>query len=224
MSESSAAMDGMVITGQNGLLAGTHVASNLGWRSVDALCVGDKVLTFDQGMQPIVDIQRETRVVADDLIPRDQRPVRIPEGVLNNRRTLWLMPDQGVLIESDAACDPMGDPFAVVPARAFAGFSGIEAGLPGETLQVTTLAFEQDQVVFTEGGLLTFCPRLRSFLSDADQDEIYDVLDLCAARFLVETMFEQNSFASLAASLDDITSAFMERAPRPGRPQVSAGV
>ncbi|WP_241525652.1 Hint domain-containing protein [Pseudophaeobacter leonis] len=45
-----------VSVGEGGLLAGTHVASNLGWRPVEALCAGDKVLTFDHGMQTIVEV------------------------------------------------------------------------------------------------------------------------------------------------------------------------
>ena len=40
---------GMVITGQSGLVSGTHVASNMGWRAVEALSLGDLVLTFDHG-------------------------------------------------------------------------------------------------------------------------------------------------------------------------------
>ena len=37
MAETSAALDGLLITGQAGFLKGTHVASNLGWRAVETL-------------------------------------------------------------------------------------------------------------------------------------------------------------------------------------------
>ena len=102
-------LSGLLITGQSGFVSGTHVASNLGWRQVNALSIGDKVLTFDHGMQRIVDIQRETMVVPEGVLPAAQTPVRVPEGALNNRSELWLMPDLGLLVESDDVRDAQGN-------------------------------------------------------------------------------------------------------------------
>ena len=115
---------GRLITGQSGLLAGTHVASNLGWRKVEALSVGDKVLTFDNAMQTVTGIQRETLWIGEQSQAHpDTLPVLVPRGALHNRCDMWLMPEQGLLIESDVTRDALGDPFAVVTAQALVGSS-----------------------------------------------------------------------------------------------------
>ena len=57
MADMGRAMNGALVGITHGLVAGTNVASNLGWRAVDALSVGDMVLTFDNAMQPIVEIR-----------------------------------------------------------------------------------------------------------------------------------------------------------------------
>ncbi len=188
--KASESLDGVLITGQTGFFAGTHVASNLGWRAVDALAVGDSVLTFDHGMQTIVDLRRETIELRNGLVPETQCPILIPLGVLNNRTDMWVMPDQGLLVESDAAMDALGDPFAVVPARALVGLGGIRHASPGDVLQVTTLSCSSDEVVYVEGGMLAHCPRTRSLLMDDVQpcDHLYDVLGLNDARFLADCL------------------------------------
>ncbi len=183
--------DGLLITGQNGLLAGTHVASNLGWRKVEALSVGDKVLTFDNGMQTVVDIQRETLWIGERGHAHPTTlPIHLPQGALNNRCDMWLMPDQGLLVESDAVSDLMGDPFAVVSARSLVGLGGISRMAPAQKLEITILSFENDEVIYVEGGLLAHCPRPRDFLRDefTDGSDLYDVLDTSSARSLVENL------------------------------------
>ena len=217
--EVSGAINGMLITGQGGFIAGTHVASNLGWRSVDTLSVGDKVLTFDRGMQTIVEIQTETLFAPEHALSPHQCPVLVPEGALNNRCDMWLMPEQGILVESDAAIDAMGDPFAVIPASALKGFKGISAVPPMDRLEIVTLAFANDEVVYVEGGMLGFCPRPRSILMgpSEDEDELYDVLDAQAAKFLVECLIEEDDEAALICDPDQIAGVIAHQ-ERPSCP------
>lgn len=217
--EVSGAMDGLLITGQSGFVNGTHVASNLGWRAVEALSVGDKVLTFDHGMKTIVDIQRETLLAPEHTLPPAQRPVLVPEGAMNNRADMWLMPDQGMLVESEAAIDALGDPFAVVPARVLKGLRGIRAAAPTDQLTVTTLALADDEVIYVEGGMLAYCPRPRCILTETPKtgSELYDVLDMRAARFLVECLIDEDDGAALICDPDEIIGvvAHSERTARP---------
>lgn len=224
VAETSGAMDGLLITGQSGFVAGTHVASNLGWRAVDALSVGDKVLTFDHGMQTITEIQRETLFAPEHALPSAQCPVLVPEGALNNRTDMWLMPDQGMLVESDAAIDALGDPFAVVPARALKGLRGIRTVAPTDRLDVTTLAFASDEVVYVEGGMLGFCPRPRCILTDAPVtgDELYDVLDMRAARFLVDCLIDEDDGAALICDPEEIAGVIASKDRVMSRVPVSA--
>lgn len=208
-SEASGAIDGMLITGQAGLVGGTRVASNLGWRAVDALCVGDSVLTFDHGMQRIADIQRETLWMQDGGL----RPLVIPHGAMYNRAEILLMPDQGLLVESDAAIDALGDPFAVIPARALEGFRGVRKAGPAERLDVTTLSFVLDEVIYVEGGMLAHCPRPRRIMMDADDeaDVLYDVLDADAARSLVECLIDEDNLAGFTCDPDELDAMTARR-------------
>lgn len=179
-----------VSVGQGGLLAGTHVASNLGWRPVEALCAGDKVLTFDHGMQTIVEVVRETVLLDDGAIDPTRCPMHVPRDALNNRVPMWLLPDQGVLLESDLIEDHQGDPFAVVPASTLDGYRGICRLHPDNNLQLVTPRFEQDEVIYLEGGLLGFCPAPRDLLTIGVelQEDIYKVLPIAEACALVAAM------------------------------------
>jgi Hint domain len=220
--ELSGAMDGLLITGQSGFIGGTHLASNLGWRGVETLSVGDKVLTFDHGMQTIFDIQRETLFAPEHELWSGQCPVLVPDGALNNRKDLWLMPDQGMLVESDVTSDAMGDPFAVVPARSLKGLRGIRTAPSTEQLNVTTLAFASDEVVYVEGGMLAHCPRPRSILTESPVAgaQLYTVLDLRAARHLVECLIDDDDGGALICHPDELVGVARQgqRTMRPSRP------
>lgn len=149
-----------------GIRSGTRVASNLGWRSVEALSPGDKVLTFDHGMRKVLEVRRQ--VAWNDAwdVPGEHWQMHVPAGVLGNRVPLQLMPDQGVLIESDEADARYGDPFAVVPARALEGMCGVVRAAPTYGEEIITLIFEDDEVVYAEGGMLIHCPQFSGYLTD----------------------------------------------------------
>lgn len=184
----------MVSTGTGGLLGGTHVASNLGWRPVEALAVGDQVLTFDHGMQPITALYRETLVTGADTMGALRAPVYIPADALNNRAPMWVMPDQGLLVESDVIDAQFGDPFAVLPACTLDGYRGISRVRPGERMELVLPRFAQDQVVYVEAGALGYCPAERDILDFAfdKMDEAYRVLSVGDARALVVDMMAED--------------------------------
>jgi len=190
---------------EGGFLSGTHVASNLGWRPIEAICEGDKMLTFDHGMQTVVEVVRESVQVSEGMLDPIRCPLHIPRDALNNRVPMWLMPDQGVLMESDLIEDQMGDPFAVVPACTLEGFRGIRRMHPGETLDLITPRFVRDEVVYLEAGLLGYCPAPFDLLDMGMpvQDVTYKVLAPKEARALILAMITaenamlQGTFASM---------------------------
>ncbi len=210
---------GLLITGQSGFLSGTHVASNLGWRDVRNLSVGDKVLTFDHGMQRVVDIQRETLILPEGVPTTAQTPVRVPKDALNNRAEMWLMPELGLLVESEYVTDGQGDPYAVVPARALDGFDGIERAVPGARLNLTTLAFAGDEVVYVDGGMLCHCPRPREILTGSQGAEppLYRVLDMEPARALLRRVFTDHAMALICdpEEVAEVTDPTLQRHKRP---------
>ena len=206
--DSGSMLDGMLITGQAGFVNDTKVASNMGWRKVQTLGIGDKVLTFDHGMQRIIDIQRETFAIPEPGLPASRLPVLVPRGALNNRSDMWLMPDQGLLVESDATRDALGDPFAVVPARALAGYRGIASAPPPGAVEVTTLSFARDEVIYVEGGMLAHCPRPRQILIEPCDGEamLYDVLDIAAAMSLVRGLIEGRQDAEFVCAPEELAA------------------
>ncbi|KIC17706.1 Hint domain-containing protein [Leisingera sp. ANG-Vp] len=186
----------LVSAGQGGFLAGTHVASNLGWREVEALAVGDKVLTFDHGMQPIVELQRETILPGEGELDPARCPLLVPRDALMNRVPLWLMPDQGVLLESELVEDAQGDPFAVVPACALEGYRGIRRMHPGAQLDLVTPRFAQDQVIYLEAGMLGFSAAPRNLMCGRvfSEESPYRVLPPEEARGLVLSMMAEEEY------------------------------
>jgi Hint domain len=192
--QASDAVDGALITGLSGLVAGTRVASNLGWRAVEALCVGDRVLTFDNGMRTIADIQRKSPCGPGIKVPVRHRPIFMPKDALSNGRDWRLTPEQGLLIESGSISDALGDPYAVVPAASLIGFRGIRQSSPETPLEMTVLSFFADEVVYADGGMLAFCPRPRCILTDdpAPGAGLYQGMDMAAAKSLVEGLMKQD--------------------------------
>lgn len=188
--EMTGAYDGGLAAQMHGMMAGTVVASNLGWRAIEALAAGDMVLTFDNGMQEIVEIRRMTFWTDAPDTPRAQWPVIVPAGALENREELTLLADQGVLVESDAASDIYGDPFAIVPAHALEGLRGIYRAAPQQQIELIAIYFEQEQVIYAEGGALVHCPAntmaLDAFI--ATDSAAYDVLAPVDAAYLAERM------------------------------------
>jgi hypothetical protein len=171
--EMTGAYDGGIATLSHGLMVGTRVASNLGWRAIDALAAGDKVLTFDHGMQAVTEVRRAHVWLDAPDTSETFWPVVVPVDALDNRDELTLLPDQGVMIESDAALDMLGDPFAIMTAHNLVGLRGIHRRQPKQRIELVAVYFEHDEVIYAEGGALIHCPgdmsTLDKFLDAAPQ-------------------------------------------------------
>lgn len=209
--EASGACDGGLAVQTHGLMAGTTVASNLGWRPIEALTAGDSVLTFDNGMQVITEVRRMSFWTdAPDTNPA-LWPVIVPAGAMDNRQELTLLADQGVLVESDAAADMYGDPFAVIPAYTLDGIRGIFRKAPAEKIELIAVYFEAEQVIYAEGGALVHCPAntlaLDAFLNASTA--AYGVLATRDAEFLAKCMvMEDQMLATGGGRVDGQTAAY----------------
>lgn len=190
MMETTGAYDGGSVPVSHGLLATTRIATAMGWRAINAIAIGEEVLTFDNCTQRVTDIQRTTLWVNATHVPEHMWNVHIPAGALGNFEPLTMLPDQGVLIESDAAVDQYGDPFAVVPAASLSGVLGITRQPPHQSIEVVTLFFADDQVIYAEGNLLTHFAARHVTLNDmlTLTHSAYDVLSMSDAAFLAECM------------------------------------
>ncbi len=187
--ETTGAWDGLPGVA-SGLVSGTRVATRMGWRPVEAITEGDEVLTFDHGLQTVIEVRREVVWSATTDCPEHLWPLHVPADALGNLQETHLLPEQHVLVESDAAEDFLGDPFAMLPAEALVGFRGITRQMPTEVIEVVTLHFRRDEIVFANIGALFYQPKSTCLVGDlADtvaQD--YTALPICTARELVEMM------------------------------------
>lgn len=165
-----------------GILAGTKVATGLGWRPVQAIAEGDMVLTFDHGLQRVVRVQ--THLLSfDNRAKAGAFPLYVPEDALGNLAACIVMPGQAVLVESDLAEDMLGDAFAAVPAGALSGIEGIKPVLPEGPMTVVTLHFARDEAVFGAGGVLFVCAGRGNLL--LDDTPLYPLLSDDLARMVV---------------------------------------
>lgn len=137
-----------------GFASGTRIATVDGWRPVDTLAVGDTVLTFDNGPQKLTAVTHATQFVHDHIAPAFANPIHVPAGAIGNSEPMVLLPEQNVMIESDDAEARTGDPFALIPAKALVGFCGVDRFRALRSFEVFSLHFENDELVYVEGGAL----------------------------------------------------------------------
>ena len=169
----------------SGILAGTPIASSNGWRSVEGLTPGDRVMTFDAGLRTITEVRRIPLWTGEGPCPTDFWPLQVQPGVIGNAVCVTLMPGQSVMIESDEAERVLGDPFAVIPAHALASLPGVERMRPEGDPMVITLRFADEQIAFARGGVMFLCPSSRDILEQAGRETAYDVLSVEAAQALM---------------------------------------
>ena len=193
-SEISGAFDGGRLPEQvavaAGLETGTQVATNTGWRANEDIVQGDAVLTFDGDLQKVCRITRRILWSSPEKAPKHLWPLEVPAHALGNQHKMNLLPEQNVLVETDAAEEQYGDPFTVLPAAALIGFHGITQVKPREEVVVYTLHFEQEQIVFSCSGALFLCPANDEdplLHTDESADE-YKVLPMKQACHLVSSM------------------------------------
>lgn len=181
-----------------GLLSGTRVATPIGWSPVQTIAAGDEVLTFDAGLQKVVKVERIRLWNGKGTCPRRFWPLEIPAGALGNSTDLHVLPGQNLMIESDAAEQLFGDPFALIPASATEGVRGIARTPPEHAYKVVLMHFAQDQVIYSKSGMLLFCPSADAAFDQppsAEDQPTYSVLPMDEARRLAVHLDEEDTAA-----------------------------
>ncbi|MDV7142188.1 Hint domain-containing protein [Tropicimonas sp. TH_r6] len=180
----------------SGLVAGTMVATIEGWVPVEQICVGDKVVTFDDGAREVTGVTRRLFPLREN--DAVQPLLSLPVGLVGNQRRILLPEAQAMIVESDLAEQILDDPFAAVQAAALAVLPGVEKGLPDGRVVVVTVSFEEDQMIFVEGQALAYCAAARRVcpqsLEEAiwtDTNQRYTVLSGEEAELVVSGMLPQ---------------------------------
>ena len=177
----------------SGLVASTMVATSRGWQFAGDIKPGDRVLTFDAGLQKVTQVIRELPWSEDSECPQSLWPLEVPAGAFGNTRPFHLLGNQNIMVESDAAEDMFGDPFSVIPASALQGLRGIERVPPRDGMEIIHVYFAEEQVVFGEHGALYLCPSSRDMMDMALEhanDPLYSILPLAEARVVASSLRE----------------------------------
>lgn len=135
-----------------GLLAGSLVETAGGWRRVETLSPGACVATFDGGYAKLTRVEHRTLwpALSDEVI-------FVPAGALDNCSDFSLLADQLVLLTSDIAQEVLDAPGAMFPAAALVGFRGITRQPILNPVEVLTLRFADEEVVYVNSGALIHC-------------------------------------------------------------------
>ena len=141
---------------RTGIVAGTKVETDSGWRPVENLLSGTKVQTY-AGLRRVARIERSFVEPANRLV-NPEPMLLVPGGVLNNCSAFYLLPDQLVLLETIYGQEIFGDAATLVPGAALAGFRGIEQVRPRGLVEIITLQFDEEDVVYGNTGVLFHCP------------------------------------------------------------------
>lgn len=153
-----------------GLLAGTRLATTLGWRDVTELQPGAVLVSLEAGFVEVRALLRAVSTVGSQDWPRALWPLEIPAGALGNKRAFRLLPEQVVLVT--ARGEPLG-----VPAAALEGHGGITRCPPQLPEEVVIVQLAEGCHVCAEGDLQLYCPAddgglPPGFLPAADGPEI----------------------------------------------------
>ncbi|WP_176445292.1 Hint domain-containing protein [Maliponia aquimaris] len=137
-----------------GVLRGTRVKTLRGEVAAEALRPGDRVLTRDNGYQPVDWTGR-----AAPLLSGSGRAVRLRKGALGRgmpERCLWVAPGQRLLIGGERLSATFGQPEVLVDARHLTCLSGV-ALCAAPPLPLVQVRLDRHELILCEG---TWCDSL----------------------------------------------------------------
>ena len=166
-----------------GLVAGTPVETKAGWRAVETLRPGEAVQTLDGGLARIAAMDRTWALPAMLAHVLD-----LAGGAFGNCAALTLLPDQHLLLDLDPS-DLTGNLpdalAALIPAQALDNHRGVTRRMVRAPLQVVTLMFAAEELVWAASGVLLHCPAVRHGAGALPQGDIFPTLAAAAARRLL---------------------------------------
>jgi hypothetical protein len=124
---------------------GTLIETETGPRPVERITVGDRVITLDDGVQPVTWTGRRQVAARGKLAP-----VRIGRGVLGNSRDLLVSPQHRVLVQGWAAQLNCGQDAFLVAARHLIDGDRVRR-MPGGMVDYLHLGFARHALIRSEG-------------------------------------------------------------------------
>lgn len=168
-------------TGVTCFVRGTLIITDLGEVAVEDLRQGARVLTRDNGFQPLRWIGC-TRIGAAELARKPHlRPIRIRAGALGSgmpTADLFVSPQHRVLVSSAVTERMFGEREVLVAAKQLTGLAGIEVVDDGNGVEYWHFLLDEHQVVLSNGApteSLYTGPEALASLSDDMRREILEI-------------------------------------------------
>lgn len=133
--------------------AGTLIETDRGPVPVQALAVGDRVVTLDHGLQPILWIGQREVSLAETVAHPETLPVRVAAGAMGAglpARDLWLSPQHRVLVRSAIAERMTGQTEALVAVKHLCALPGITQTASPRKVTYLHLRLARHEVVRAE--------------------------------------------------------------------------
>jgi hypothetical protein len=146
--------------GGDGMLSGNLVETVSGWSDIGDLRCGDAVATFDGGYAPVKRIERRHVWPA-----APAGLIHVPGGALDNCSDVELLPGQDVLIALPWVEDRFDCAGVFVAASALVGFRGITRQSLTRPIEVLSLRFDDEEIVYVNSGTLIRCAKEQSDLA-----------------------------------------------------------
>lgn len=134
-----------------GLFGPTLVETETGWRPAATLRIGDRVQTLDGGLQRIAALSRRS-------VAPGEAAIQISGGHFDACDDVWLLPGQGVLLDSAGL---VAAPYARVAAATLATCLGASQRPTPARFDIVTPLFAEEEAVWAQSGMLLLCPGLR---------------------------------------------------------------
>ncbi len=160
---------------------GTAIKTDRGEVTVECLAVGDRVLTLDNGYQPVRWIGARHLTAAQLAAFPKLRPIRIRQGALGRglpASDLLISPQHRVLLRSKLAERMFGTREVLAAAKQLLGIAGVEVA--EDVTEVTYWHFlcNRQEVVFSNGALtesLYTGPEALKSLPQEAREEIFTI-------------------------------------------------
>ncbi|WP_171128702.1 MULTISPECIES: Hint domain-containing protein [unclassified Ruegeria] len=210
----------LVSARRGGFVHGTKVATTSGWKPVERLVPGDRVRTLDNGFKEVRRISTDTVAIPEQEQNPDNLPILVPSRAAYNGRPVWIMPEQGMALDH-SKIDPTTAGSTVVAARLLKDIGPLRAGVPAATFDVCTLFFDEDQVIFIEGGLQAYCAASRFGQRSMNSSTSYHVTDEHGAADLLRYVVARGSLTVLSNPLGALPAPIPNEPIFPVRPATS---
>ncbi len=186
-----------------GLVNGTKVETETGWRRVERLVPGERIHTLDSGLCVLRGVVRAS-YGADLPMVYPEGLTLIPGGALGNCEGFYVLPDQCLMFAGSAVRSMTGRDRTLIAGRDLAGHGHVSLAMPVDGIEVYRLMFDNEEIVFANTGVLMHCPAPEH---ESTGDSQFHVIGTIDAEVLMSCRFLEHRERPLKPQTKSVTAA-----------------